>query len=81
MVRKAAARLVPLPVEREVPCGAGPAAQAVLLRMDGETLHGRVPGGSGHHRTDGGWPRPCAVGTPPAVRWRSGKRLKFDFIH
>lgn len=46
MVRKAAARLVPLPVEREVPCGAGPAAQAVLLRMDGETLHGRSLAGA-----------------------------------
>lgn len=40
MVRKAAARLVPLPVEREAACGAGPAAQAVLLRMDGETPSG-----------------------------------------
>lgn len=38
--------LVPPPVEREVPCGAGPAAQAVLLRMDGETLHGRSLAGA-----------------------------------
>ena len=40
MVRKAVARLVPLPVEREAACGAGPGGTGRLLRMDGETPSG-----------------------------------------
>lgn len=46
MVRQAAARLVPLPVEREAACGAGPGGTGRLLRMDGETLHGRSLAGA-----------------------------------
>lgn len=35
--------LVPLPVEREAACGAGPGGTGRLLRMDGETPSGSCP--------------------------------------
>lgn len=69
VVRKAVARLVPLPVEREAACGAGPGGTGRLLRMDGETPSGsRLAERLLPH---GAIVSPCAVVPPSSARWRS----------
>lgn len=69
MVRKAVARLVPLPVEREAACGAGPGGTA-RLSADGRGNAVRLmPGGT----AIAAWGDRLAVRCHPAVvcRWRS----------
>lgn len=69
VVRKAVARLVPLPVEREAACGAGSGGTGRLLRMDGETPSGsRLAERLLPH---GAIVSPCAVVPPSSARWRS----------
>lgn len=79
MVRKAAARLVPLPVEREAACGAGPGGTGRLLRMDGETPSGsRLAERLLPH---GAIVSPCAVVPPSsAAGGATGKIFRF-FMH
>lgn len=61
--------LVPLPVEREAACGAGPGGTGRLLRMDGETPSGsRLAERLLPH---GAIVSPCAVVPPSSARWRS----------
>lgn len=72
MVRKAVARLVPLPVEREAACGVGSGGTGRLLRMDGETPSGsRLAERLLPH---GAIVSPCAVVPPSSARWRSGRK-------
>lgn len=72
VVRKAVARLVPLSVEREAACGAGPGGTGRLLRMDGET----PPGSCLAERLlpHGGIVPPCAVVPSSSARWRSDRK-------
>lgn len=79
MVRKAVARLVPLPVEREAACGAGPGGTGRLLRMDGETPSGsRLAERLLPH---GAIVSPCAVVPPSsAAGGATGKIFRF-FMH
>ena len=79
VVRKAVARLVPLPVEREAACGAGPGGTGRLLRMDGETPSGsRLAERLLPH---GAIVSPCAVIPPSsAAGGATGKIFRF-FMH
>lgn len=79
VVRKAVARLVSLPVEREAACGAGSGGTARLLRMDGETPSGsRLAERLLPH---GAIVSPCAVIPPSsAAGGAAGKIVRF-FMH
>lgn len=79
VVRKAVARLVSLPVEREAACGAGSGGTARLLRMDGETPSGsRLAERLLPH---GAIVSPCAVIPPSsAAGGATGKIFRF-FMH
>lgn len=72
MVRKAVARLVPLPVEREAACDAGSGGTGRLLRMDGETPSGSCL--AERLLPHGAIVPPCAVVLPSSARWRSGRK-------
>ncbi len=73
VVRKAVARLVPLPVEREAACGAGPGGTGRLLRMDGKRRPAHA-WRNGYCRMGGSSRRGCRPARGCPLTERSGRK-------